>query len=217
MVILYGIICVLLAYLLGAIPLSYLVGRWRKGFDIREVGSRNMGAMNTFYNVGFGWGFLVLIFDLGKGSLAVALADIFATSFGASPGLVFAMQMVCGLAVVSGHAYPVFLRFRGGKGGAAAIGVLVYLMPMLAPIFFGVFLLLLLITKVPTVSYGLAFICAPFMAAFWPKYGHWEWVVYSILLVLFPAIKYIPRIREMRARAGSWRAVFLRKKVKERY
>ena len=217
MALLYGIICVLLAYLLGAIPLSFLVARWRKGFDIREVGSRNMGAMNTFYNVGFGWGMLVLIFDLGKGSLAVALADLLAPAFGASPGLVFGMQLACGVAVISGHAYPVFLRFRGGKGGAAAIGVLVYLMPMLAPIYLGGFFLLLLITKVPTVSYALAFICAPFVAAFWPAYGHWQWVVYSILLVMLPGIKYIPRLKEMRAKAGSWRAVFLRKRVKDRY
>lgn len=215
MAVLYGIVCVLLAYLLGAVPLGYLVGRWRKGFDIREVGSRNMGAMNTFYNVGFGWGFLVLVFDLGKGSLAVALADIFATAFGASPGLVFGMQLICGAAVILGHVYPVFLRFRGGKGGAAAIGVLVYLMPWLAPIFFGVFLLLLAITKVPTISYGITFIAAPFVAGFW--YHQWEWVVYSVALVMLPGLKYIPRLKEMRAKAGSWRAVFLRKKVKERY
>jgi acyl phosphate:glycerol-3-phosphate acyltransferase len=127
------------------------------------------------------------------------------------------MQLLCGVAVISGHAYPVFLRFRGGKGGAAAIGVLVYLMPMLAPIYLGVFFLLLLVTKVPTVSYALAFICAPFVAAFWPAYGHWQWVVYSILLVMLPGIKYIPRLKEMRAKAGSWRAVFLRKRVKDRY
>jgi glycerol-3-phosphate acyltransferase PlsY len=215
MLVAYGLLSVILAYLLGAIPLSYLVARWKKGIDIREVGSRNMGAMNTFYSVGFGWGLVVLLFDLGKGALAVALADLLATVFDTSHAAVFVTQMLNGLAVVIGHAYPVFLRFRGGKGGAAAIGVLVYLMPWLAPVFLGIFAVLLLITKVPTVSYGLTFISAPFVAGFW--YHVWEWALFSVVLVLFPGIRYIPRLTEMRSKAGSWRAVFLRRRVQERY
>ncbi len=217
MVVLYVILSVIIAYLLGAIPLSYLVARWRKGFDIRQVGSRNMGAMNTFYNVGIVWGLLVLVFDIGKGSLAVAAADLLGPALGMPEGLAFWIQLLAGLTVVLGHAYPVFLGFRGGKGGASAIGALVYLMPMLAPIYLGVFLLLLLITRVPTVSYGLAFFSAPVMAAFWPGYYHWQYVVYPFVLVLLPAVKYIPRLKEMRRKAGSWRAVFLRKRVQERY
>ena len=63
------------AYLLGSIPFPYIIGRLKKGIDIRQVGSRNMGAMNTFYNVGIASGFLALFADVGKGAAAVALAE----------------------------------------------------------------------------------------------------------------------------------------------
>jgi len=67
-------LAIIIAYLLGSIPFAYLIGRLRKGTDIRETGTRNMGAMNVFYTVGFWWGFLVLISDVGKGAAAVGVA-----------------------------------------------------------------------------------------------------------------------------------------------
>ncbi|MEE8582920.1 MAG: glycerol-3-phosphate acyltransferase, partial [Dehalococcoidales bacterium] len=69
-----SVLALILAYLLGSIPSAYLAGRLRKGIDIRQVGTRNMGAMNVFYQVGFASGVLVLIADMGKGVAALALA-----------------------------------------------------------------------------------------------------------------------------------------------
>lgn len=195
------------AYLLGSIPSAYLVGKARKVTDIREVGTRNMGAMNVFYSVGFWWGMLVLLADIGKGMAAVAIAHTLSHNE--------AVVLLAGLMAVMGHGFPVFLKFRGGKGGATSIGVLAYLMPWGIPAYAGLFGLLLLVTRVPTISYSLAFICFPFIG--WFVNHRWELVVYSAVLLIVPFVKYIPRIAEMRQRAGSWRRVLRRQNLKDRF
>jgi glycerol-3-phosphate acyltransferase PlsY len=200
------IAALLIAYLIGSFPTAYLVARLRKGVDIRDVGSRNLGAMNVFYKVGFFWGLLVLVVDIGKGALGVAIAHFL------GQGLI--VEMLAGVAVVLGHDFPVFLKFHGGRGGASCIGILVYLMPWGTPIYGGFFGLLLLITRFPTLSYSLAFVCFPFIG--WLIYHQWELSVYSVGLLIIPLLKYIPRIKEMRFRGGSWRHVIHRKSLKDR-
>ena len=203
-----------IAYLLGSFPSAYIVGRLRKGVDIRTVGSRNMGAMNTFYRVGFWYGMTVLILDIGKGAAAVAIAGALTGLGNPSAFLLLLIQLVAGGVVVLGHAYPVFLKFKGGKGGATCIGVLVCLMPWGAPLYLGLFLLMLLITRFPTLSYAIAFLCFPFLG--WLVYHNGALVIYSIAILLIPALLYIPRIREMRAKSGGWKRLFFRKNLKDR-
>jgi acyl phosphate:glycerol-3-phosphate acyltransferase len=201
------IIGLLAAYLIGTIPASYLVARHRKGVDIRDVGSRNMGAMNTFYSVGFWWGMLVLAVDISKGALAVAVARWL--------GLPMLLELAAGAMAVVGHAYPVFMKFRGGKGGATALGVLAYVLFPWGFIYLVFFFSLLALTRVPTISYSLAFFSFPFIG--WLAFDEVAYIVFPFVMMLLPGLKYIPRLHEMRRRAGSWRAVFLRKTVKERY
>lgn len=198
---------IIIAYLLGSIPSAYIMGRIRKGTDIRETGTRNMGAMNVFYSIGFWWGLLVLITDVGKGAAAVGIAIAFDV-----PEIV---TFFVGATVVLGHAFPVFLRFRGGKGGATCIGVLCVLMPWGLPIAFGIFCILLLITRFPTLSYSIALIAFPFVG--WLIYDRWELVVYSLGLLLIPLVRYIPRIKEMRDKAGNWGRVVRRKSLEDRF
>jgi len=206
------IIALIISYLIGSVPTAYLVARLRKGIDIREVGSRNMGAMNVFYNVGAAEGLLVLVVDIGKGSLAVFLASVLTGAL----EFTFIIQLAAGVVVVLGHSYTVFLNFRGGKGGATCIGVLVYLIfrPWSSPIYLGLFLLLLLITRAPTISYSLAFVSFPFMAGF--AEHSIPLVVYSVAILVIPGLMYIPRIKEMYSRGGSWKRVVFRSSVKER-
>lgn len=197
---------IIIAYLLGSIPFAYIAGRMRKGTDIREMGTRNMGAMNVFYTVGFWWGLIVLITDVGKGAAAVGIAMAFDV-----PELA---KFFVGATAVFGHAFPVFLRFRGGKGGATCIGVLSVLMPWGLPIAFGIFWILLLITRFPTLSYSLSLITFPFIGRL--IYGRWVLVIYSVGLLLIPLIRYIPRIREMRDKAGNWGRFFRRRGLEDR-
>ena len=203
---LYIALAIICAYLIGSFPSAYIVARLRKGIDIREVGSRNMGAMNVFYKIGFWSGLLVLAMDIGKGAGAVALARWL--------GVPMIAQFFAGAAVVVGHSFPVFLKFRGGKGGATVIGILAFLMPWGIPFYLAIFGLGLLLTHYATLSYSVAFLCFPFVA--WLKYHSLELVAFSIGILLLIIIRYIPRVKEMRTAAGSWRRVFLRKNLKDR-
>ncbi len=200
------VIALIAGYLLGSIPTAYLMGRLKEGIDIRTVGSHNMGAMNSFYRLGFIYGVVVLLVDIGKGAAAVWVARLLGV-----PNLV---EMLAGAMAVIGHNWPVWLRFHGGKGGATVIGVIGFLMPWIWPIGIPIFALLLLITKVPTISYGIAMCCFPFVA--WLIYHRPDYVIFSIIMILVPFIKYIPRLFEMRSKAGNWKGVFARRSIKER-
>ncbi|GAI24028.1 unnamed protein product, partial [marine sediment metagenome] len=141
-----GAIVIICGYLMGSLPTAYIMSRLRKGVDIREVGTRNMGAMNVIYSIGIAEGILVLLIDVAKGAAAVLLAR----SLGMPPIIEFS----AGAAAVLGHGFPVFLKFRGGRGGATAIGVLVFLMPWVLAVGLPLFGIVLLITRFPTFSYS---------------------------------------------------------------
>jgi glycerol-3-phosphate acyltransferase PlsY len=207
------IIAFVAAYLLGSFPSAYIMGRLRKGIDIRTVGSRNMGAMNSIYNIGFIYGVIVLALDLGKGAAAVALAHWLGRNFTVSWWIY--IEMAVGAVSVLGHNFPVWLKFKGGKGGATVIGVVLYFIPWGWPIGFGIFLVLLALTRVPTISYGLAMLSFPFIA--WLIYHNGRYIMFSALLILVPFIRYIPRLAEMRQKGGSWKRVFARKSIKDRF
>jgi acyl phosphate:glycerol-3-phosphate acyltransferase len=200
-----------MAYLLGSVPSAFIIGKTRRHMDIRKVGSRNMGAMNTFYNVGFWWGILVLAMDIGKGMLAV-----WVPRWLMGPDNTHYIDLACGAMAILGHNLPVFLKFKGGKGGATLIGVLAIIMPLWGmPIYLASFGLIMLITRFPTLSYGAAFLSFPFVAAF--AYHNTVYLIYSCVMMLVPILRYIPRIKEMRKKAsGGWKQVALRKNVKER-
>ncbi len=201
------------AYLIGSFPSAYLVGRWRKGVDIRDVGSHNPGAMNVFYKVGFWWGIVVLLADIGKGAAGVAVAK-YLTGADYWFGTPYIWQYLAGLFVVLGHNFPVFLKFKGGKGGAACIGILMFLMPWGVPIYLGIFLLLFWILRSPTISYMIAFFSFGFIA--WFINHSWEFIVYTLFITMLPLLRYIPRLIEMRKSGGSWKRVVIRKDVKDR-
>ncbi len=104
------------AYLVGAIPSAYLVGRYSKGIDIREFGSGNVGASNVMAHIGKWTGLFQGLFDFAvKGALPVALAGLLDRSL--------AVQAATGLAAIAGHNWSPYLRFTGGRGVATAIGV----------------------------------------------------------------------------------------------
>ena len=115
------------SYLSGSVPWALLVTRWRAGVDLRTVGSGNPGATNASRVLGKGWGFAILLLDAAKGAVPVAvLPHLFADS----PRGVGFFAVTCALAAVLGHVFPVWLRFRGGKGVATGLGVAVVLHPL---------------------------------------------------------------------------------------
>ncbi len=209
------VIAIIIGYLLGSFPSAYLAGRLRKGIDIREVGSKNMGAMNVFYQVGPMEAVLVTLADLGKGVGAILLVRWL---LGIPPEFEL-LTGLTGVAAIIGHIFPGFLKFRGGKGAATAIGILIFLMPWAVPFLFIVFAIALLITRNPTFSYSLLLIVFPFVA--WLIYfeDHGEPLIFfSMGLGIFLGIQYIPRLKEMHGRTGGdWRKVIRRRSLKERF
>ena len=112
----------LASYVIGAIPTSYVVGRWVRGIDLREHGSRNLGATNVFRVLGWKYAIPVAAFDVAKGALPVVL-------FGPMVPELRYFGTWCGLAAVLGHTLSPFVSFKGGKGVATAAGMLLALAP----------------------------------------------------------------------------------------
>ena len=210
MTIALSIIALVLAYLIGSFPSAFIVARLSKGVDIRQVGSRNMGAMNTLYKVGFWWGVLVLLLDISKGALAVAVGwQLTHNEY---------LQLAAGFVAVLGHSFPIFLKFKGGKGGATCIGVLLYLMPWGGPILLALFGIVLLITRFPTLSYSIALLGFTVIAAFLYREHSPAYIIYTLILLLIPFARYIPRIAEMKkgSGGGGWKHVVMRRNLKDR-
>ena len=120
-----------LAYLAGSIPASYLAGRLAGGIDLRTRGSGNLGATNVVRVLGWGWAVPVAIFDVGKGffPLFLALTRIETAGAGLDRETAAAWTVAIGLAAIVGHVFSVWVRFKGGKGVATAVGAFLALAP----------------------------------------------------------------------------------------
>jgi len=118
---LLGILSIIIGYLLGSIPTAYIVSRMRKGIDIRNIGSGNMGGANVMREIGTHEGVFVGLFDIAKGAGAILIAQ----ALNISELWVFGT----GFAALVGHNFPVFAGFRGGRGSATIIGIFLVLAP----------------------------------------------------------------------------------------
>jgi glycerol-3-phosphate acyltransferase PlsY len=151
---------IVLAYLLGSIPTSVWVSRYFFDIDIREYGSGNAGATNTFRVLGSKWGTLVMIVDMLKGLVAVKLVYllpyIIENDFARTN-----LQIALGLAAVLGHIFPIWADFRGGKGVATLFGLVLGVSPWSSLCCVGVFLLVLYLTRFVSLSSILASIAFP--------------------------------------------------------
>lgn len=179
-------ILLILAYILGSIPFALIVSKKYFGIDIRDYGSGNMGATNTFRVLGAKYGTIVMVFDVLKGMAAVALYaflphylsnELDRTNF----------MIGLGLAAVLGHVFPVFANFKGGKGVATLFGMILAVQPVVAISCVGVFVLVLYLTRYVSLSSILASLMLPVCVL-------WIWneheVTYRIftLLVAFMVI-----------------------------
>jgi glycerol-3-phosphate acyltransferase PlsY len=132
------LLAVLAAYLMGSIPFAQLLSR-RRGVDLRRVGSGNVGATNVLRTLGVRPAVLAMMLDAVKGTVAVLIAQRLTNGVAA--------PVAAGLASMIGHVYPVWLRFRGGKGVATAAGAFAVLTPVAAAVAVGMFLLTVAVTR----------------------------------------------------------------------
>ena len=188
------IVKIILAYLLGSVSGSMLLGRLKK-VDIRAQGSGNAGGTNAFRTQGLVFAIGVVVIDVGKGFLAAWW--ISALDFGnqvavLDPGL---LVMVCGFTAVLGHCFPIWHGFRGGKGAATAVGALIVIEPwLLLPL-----LLTWLVTLVMTGFVGLSTVFAGFSlvpAAWWME--NQALMIFSAILALFLLFTHRSNMRKLR-------------------
>jgi acyl phosphate:glycerol-3-phosphate acyltransferase len=186
---------ILLCYLIGSFPSGYLVGK-SQGIDIRRHGSGNIGATNVLRVMGKKWGYLVFFSDSLKGFIAVKVGVWLASSAGAEATLA---AVVAGICCIIGHNYTVWLRFKGGKGIATSIGVLLAIVPtMIVLIVLVVWLAVFLVWK----YVSLASICAALslpvaVLALFPFVAHgnyWVLVVFSLIVAALAVWRHRPNI-----------------------
>ncbi len=171
-----------LGYVLGSIPTAYLLVRWKSNLDIREAGSRNVGALNS-YEVTRSklLGVSVLAGDLLKGVIAVLLGQALQTEG-------FVTGAVAGTAAVIGHGFPVWLRFRGGRGLATAAGVMLAIAPVVVPVWGAFWLTGFGVTRSVNLANALACLLLIVVYLLVPA---------EVMLIFLPAAVPVPGLRAM--------------------
>lgn len=185
-----------LAYLIGSIPTALIISKRFFGIDIREYGSGNMGATNTFRVLGSKYGTIVMVVDILKGVVASSLYE-FLPFYGGNELQRTNFIIGLGMAAVIGHIFPIFANFKGGKGVATLFGMVLALQPVVALSCVGVFIFVLYLTRYVSLSSILAALMLPVCVL-------WIWneneILYRVftllvaLLVIFTHQKNIGRI-----------------------
>lgn len=171
------LILIIIAYLLGSIPTALIISKKYFGIDIRDYGSGNMGATNTFRVLGSKYGTLVMVFDILKGMAAVALYN-FLPHYLSNELDRTNFMIGLGLAAVIGHVFPIFAQFKGGKGVATLFGMILVVQPVIAISCVGVFLLALYLTRYVSLSSILGALMLPVSVL-------WIWNEHEIMYRIF--------------------------------
>jgi glycerol-3-phosphate acyltransferase PlsY len=167
-----SLIAVSVAYLLGSIPFGFLLVLLVNKEDIRAKGSGNIGATNVLRSGAKGLGILTFLLDGTKGYAAVAVADFLGRNQG--PAAITNLAILAGLFVILGHMFPIWLRFKGGKGVATAFGVFLALCPLAALSALGVWGIIVALTRYVSLASILAAVVLPFLTLWLSpgKYGY---------------------------------------------
>jgi len=165
---------ILIAYLLGSVPFGVMIARARGGVDLRRVGSGNIGATNVLRAVGKGAAALALLGDIGKGAAAVALGRWFEVSA--------TWLAMIGLAAVIGHLLPVFAGFRGGKGVATTLGVILAAMPAVGGLLLLIWLIVACIWRYSSLAALIASAALPVLV--WGLDGRFPMLMLGVTLFL---------------------------------
>lgn len=173
-------IACIVAYLLGSIPNGLVFGQLIWQVDLREHGSHNIGATNAWRTLGKGPGFLIFLLDFFKGFISVLLGSVLA-------GTPMAM-VLAGICAIIGHSCSVFLKFKGGKGVATGLGVIVMLMPLPALIVFAVWLLIVKISGYVSLGSIIAAALVPILA--WLQGYAMEYTVFGLLAAAFVIVRH---------------------------
>jgi len=171
------------AYILGSIPTAIWLGRYTKGIDIREHGSHNAGATNTFRVLGKRAGWTVLFIDVIKGTLAANLPHVFPDSlFWGYKDELLILQLIAGFIAVFGHVFPLFANFRGGKGVATSLGIVLGINPPSAAVCLSIFLLVFLTTRYVSLGAIISALCFPIVSYYFIHDDTRIMIIFTVVL-----------------------------------
>lgn len=173
-----------LGYLIGSIPNGLLIGKNLYNVDLRQFGSKNIGATNAFRTLGLWPAFWVFLTDAAKGVIAVYLGDFFV-------GTPIAL-LIGGIAAIVGHNWSIFLKFTGGRGVATGLGVIVVLVPQITAVIFLIWAIIVYLTRYVSLASIIAAILVPIFM--WFMGEKIEFLYFGILAALFVVGRHKPNI-----------------------
>lgn len=203
------IILIVTAYLLGSIPTAVWWGKRYYGIDVREFGSGNAGATNTFRVLGKKAGIPVLSIDILKGTLAALLAFFSPYVFDSNDFV--NLQLALGIAALIGHVFPVFAGFRGGKGVATILGIVICLTPITSLLVLLVFLTVLLLTRYVSLSSMIAGLSFPVFLNIVLKNQNETLMIFSVFVAILLIITHKKNISRLVKRQESKVELFVKK------
>jgi glycerol-3-phosphate acyltransferase PlsY len=176
------LIIIFLGYLLGSIPTAVWVGKAFHNIDIREHGSKNAGATNTFRVLGKRYGWLVLFIDVLKGVLAASLPHFFEQMLEGYKDEFLILQLCGAFSAVVGHVFPIFANFRGGKGVATSLGIVIGINPYAAIVCLAIFLAVFLSSRYVSLGAMISALCFPFISYFMINEDASIMIVFTVVL-----------------------------------
>ena len=188
-----NVIAVLLAYFIGSIPSAIWVSKWFFGVDVRDYGSNNAGATNTFRVIGRVAGFTVLFFDILKGWVSVKILTSLILYEPQSSEFIN-MQLVVGITAVIGHVFPIYEKFQGGKGVATLMGIILAINFSAAIGCVVIFLLIFIFTSYVSLGAIVAAIFFPIITIFIIRVESISVVYFSIFISILVILTHKPNI-----------------------
>jgi acyl phosphate:glycerol-3-phosphate acyltransferase len=210
------IVAIIGAYLIGSIPFGIIIAK-AHGKDLRSIGSGNIGATNVSRALGRKWGYICFALDVLKGLIPMLAVMPFATPFtGQTPNekiIILFLWFAVGIAAILGHVFPVFLKFKGGKGVATSFGIALGLWPyysICAIIAFLVWILVVIIWKyislasiIASVTFPIALVCFIIIRPDWQFSALWPLLIPAIAIPLMVILRHIENIKRLLAGTES--------------
>lgn len=198
------IICAIIAYLIGSISFAVIFTKKIKGFDVREKGSKNAGSTNVLRTAGKGVAVLTLICDIAKGIVAIAIALLIGKIAKLSDDSSALLVEIAGICVVLGQTFPIFFKFKGGKGVATSLGVLLMTNWRIGLICLVFALVVMAISKMVSLGSISAAILYPILCIFinesyliGGKDAHFSYVVFALILALIVILNHRTNIKRL--------------------
>ncbi len=191
-----GLLAIVISYLLGSIPTAVWWGKTFFDTDVREHGSRNAGATNTFRVLGKKAGIPVLLIDILKGMAAIFVGGLI-TGYETGTAELVNMEIACGVFAVLGHLFPIFAGFKGGKGVATTLGVVLSLHPLGAASSIAIFLVVFLATRYVSLGSVLAAFAFPFMVIMVFQTPYNSLMYFSMIFAILIIIKHQKNLQRL--------------------